>query len=317
MQCRICDNEEGNQVFFGQDVWSGGDESFSYFQCANCGCLQIAEYPENIGDYYPDDYYSFQVDTKQSPLRALLTNLRNDYAVFRTGFLGGLLFRKYPTNLYNILRFLDLNKDSRILDVGCGDGSFLRSLYEIGFTDLLGIDPFLVKEYSLRDRLRIRKQDIYDLDGSFDFIVFKGTYEHQPHQLRLLQAAKALLVPGGRCVIRIPVVSSYAWEHYRENWVQFDAPRHFYLHSQTSMKILVEQAGMELVRSTYDSDALQFIGSEQLQQGIPLKDPRSYLVNPDQSVFSDSQISAFRQRVGELDEQQRGDVVVFEVKRTD
>jgi len=41
---------------------------------------------------------------------------------------------------------------------------------------------------------------------------------------------KAAKVPGGWCVIRIPTVSSFAWEHYREQWVQLDAPRHFFLH---------------------------------------------------------------------------------------
>ncbi|MEM8682853.1 MAG: class I SAM-dependent methyltransferase [Pseudomonadota bacterium] len=315
MNCRICGNEKDNKPYTGKDVWAGSDELFDYFQCAQCGCLQIVEYPENIADYYPDNYYSFQVARKQSALYKALINRRNHYAVFRSGFLGRLLFERYPTNLYNSLLSLDLHKDSKILDVGCGDGSFMNSLHDIGFTNLLGVDPFLVKEFSIGDELKIRKQDIYDLDGEFDFIILKGTFEHQPHPQKLLSAINRLLRPGGRSVIRIPVVSSYAWEHYKEDWVQFDAPRHFYLHSEESMRILVEQANMELVRSTYDSDALQFIGSEQLRKNIALNDPRSYLVNPEESIFTDKEISAFRQRVQELDEKRQGDVVIFEVKK--
>lgn len=32
------------------------DDEFDYFECSNCGCLQIKEIPENIGKYYPDNY---------------------------------------------------------------------------------------------------------------------------------------------------------------------------------------------------------------------------------------------------------------------
>jgi hypothetical protein len=34
-------------------------EEFAYWECSVCGCLQIVNVPENLGDYYDGSYYSF------------------------------------------------------------------------------------------------------------------------------------------------------------------------------------------------------------------------------------------------------------------
>lgn len=60
-----------------QSLWGGNDENlteiiklvnvrrdlhaeFGYFKCNICGCIQIINIPENLGDYYDNNiYYSF------------------------------------------------------------------------------------------------------------------------------------------------------------------------------------------------------------------------------------------------------------------
>ena len=58
---------------------------------------------------------------------------------------------------------------------------------------------------------------------------------------RTFSAAHDLLNKDGVLLVRVPLSSSWAWEHYRENWVQLDAPRHLYLHSVKSMEVLARQ----------------------------------------------------------------------------
>jgi hypothetical protein len=69
-------------------------------------------------------------------------------------------------------------------------------------------------------------------------------------------------------------------------WVQLDAPRHFFLHSANSLGLLAGKVGMAVTETVYDSDELQFVGSEQYLKGIPLRSENSYVVNPSRSHFT-------------------------------
>ncbi|MEM7610305.1 MAG: class I SAM-dependent methyltransferase [Pseudomonadota bacterium] len=316
-RCRICQSDLDTEAIIGREIWSFSDKRFEYYECLSCGCIQIRDYPDDIGDYYSDEYYSFNVERKMSALKGWLINKRDIYALSRKGILGGLLCRIWPTNLFKSIPYPAVNRSSKILDVGCGDGSFLLNLHHLGFTNLTGIDPFLTKEYAIGDQLSIERKDIYQIEERFDCVVLKGTLEHQPNQLKLLEKIGDVLSPGGLCVIRIPVCDSYAWEHYRENWVQFDAPRHFYLHTVRSMKHLASAANFSIHHMEDDSDVLQFTGSEQLLVDIALHDPRSHLVNPKASIFSPAQLKAFSTKRDELDKSRKGDVMIFILKKED
>jgi hypothetical protein len=71
-------------------------------------------------------------------------------------------------------------------------------------------------------------------------------------------------------MIRIPLVDSFAWRKYGVDWVQLDAPRHFYLHSRDSVATVAAQVGLEVRQIVYDSTAFQFEVSEMYRQGKPL-----------------------------------------------
>lgn len=59
-KCRICGNDIDNREYTVRENMFHLYDEFLYFKCANCGCLQIKEYPTNISKYYPSDYYSFR-----------------------------------------------------------------------------------------------------------------------------------------------------------------------------------------------------------------------------------------------------------------
>ena len=75
---------------------------------------------------------------------------------------------------------------------------------------------------------------------------------------------------NGSCILRIPTSSSYAWEHYRTDWYQLDAPRHFYLYSVESIEILARQAKFEIHDLYFDSTYHQFMHSEEYKNDIPM-----------------------------------------------
>jgi predicted SAM-dependent methyltransferase len=145
--------------------------------------------------------------------------------------------------------------------------------------------------------------------------MFHHSFEHVADPGPTLDSVRKLLAPGGTCIIRVPTVSSYAWQHYGINWVQLDAPRHFYVHSVKSMKIVAERAEFEVSKLVYDSSAFQFWASEQYSQDIPLFDNRSYAVSRAGSVFSKEQIAAFEKRALELNRAEQGDQAVFYLRK--
>lgn len=312
MQCKICGNTENNKTYQAKEMMLGYRDTHTYFQCAECECLQLAEIPNNLPEYYPNDYYSYSKVGFPTGIKKFLLSKR-DYssATGDKNLLGKMLATRNPETKLETLQFTRVNRGSAILDVGCGAGHLLYSLKEAGFKYLRGIDPFNDGDIEYKNGLNIIKQTLNEVDGEWDLIMMHHSFEHIVDQQETLKAAAERLKEGGTCLIRIPTVSSWAWEHYGVDWVQLDAPRHLYLHSIKSMEYLANQVGLKISQVIYDSFAFQFWGSEQYQQDISLNDERSYAVNPKQSFFTEEQIKDFTKRSKVLNQKNQGDQACF------
>lgn len=318
MKCRICENENENKSFQAREMMLGMGEEFTYFQCANCQCVQIAEFPSNIDRFYPKEYYSLTdlpYTTKKNPIRIWTKRWRDHYAVFNKGIIGKWLFNKYPSDIFPSLSFVPISKKWRILDVGSGSGRLIYSLKEIGFQNILGIDPYLTKDIEYENGVKVLKKSIFDLTGTWDFIMFHHVFEHVRNPQETLEQVAKLLKLEGLCMIRVPIVPCYAWEKYGIYWVQLDAPRHFFIHSPDSLKILAHKANLKIEKIVYDSTILQFWGSEQYLKNIQLFADNSYGVNPKKSIFSESHIRSYEEQTQRLNQEEKGDQVVFILKK--
>ncbi len=317
MQCRICGNTDPAPTYIAKEMMLGLRDAHTYFQCSHCGCLQIAEIPADLPRYYPAaTYYSYADATKTpSPIKQALIKQRDQFAATGRSFVGQALQAVSPNEKLTSLRPLKLTPDMRILDIGCGAGHLLHSLRDVGFQNLLGLDPFNQTDLAYPNGLRIEKRDIFSESNLWDVVMFHHSLEHVPDQQAHLQQAFNILKWNGQLLIRIPTVTSYAWQHYGVNWVQLDAPRHLYLHSIQSMQHLAEQCGFKVEQYIYDSNAFQFWGSEQYQQDIPLRNAKSYADNPSGSIFSEQEIKQFAQRSKQLNLAQQGDQIAFYLRK--
>lgn len=303
----------------------GMREQFDYFQCGLCECLQIIDIPQNIEKYYPHNYPSYdrswdKGSQKKQPnfIYRFLQKQRVRAAVFGHGHkLNRLLshFIDFPKEMYAngpIIRRTGI-KDFRIsfLDVGCGTQSWwLNEMKKLGFSKLIGIDPFIDQDKKTNG-IQILKKQISEMPGQFSLITFHHSFEHVPDPRETLEAAKRLLAPEGVCLIRIPLVSSYVWEQYGENWVELDAPRHLFLHSLKSMNMLAGQVGLEIFEVIHDSTEFEFYGSEQYLRDIPLISDSSYFINPENSIFSPTDIETFKERARQVNAEKRGGRAAF------
>ncbi len=312
MQCRICGSNGEHATYQVQELMLGLRDEHAYFQCRACQCLQIAEVPDNLPDYYPSaDYYSYDAPRRYSWLKRQFVKRRDRYAVTGQSLAGRLLHLIMPSAKLSTLRPLALTTESRVLDVGCGAGVLLHSLREIGFTHTLGIDPFNPKDMHYPNGLKIEQRDIFSEQSSWDVIMFHHSFEHLPQQQATLEKAYQQLKPGGTVLLRVPTVSSYAWQHYGIKWSQLDAPRHLFLHSVDSIQQLASQTGFSVTNIVYDSNAFQFWGSKQYEQDIPLHSATSWAQSPENSPFSKKDIKAFEKRAHELNALNQGDQAAF------
>jgi len=275
--CKICGHLNHTRWYHAREMMFGLKEEFLYFQCTQCECLQIAEFPPNISKYYPENYYSLK-EYDGRKFRGMMGNFRRSAlkaSVGKTGSFYRSLQKLFPSIQFQVLNGLPLNPDIRILDVGCGNGyKFLHPLAETGFRAIMGCDPYIQEEINYPNGLKILKTDIFGITGEWDIITWHHSFEHISNPLQSLQQVSSLLSNNGVCIIRIPTVSSYAWHHYKTDWYQLDAPRHYFLHSIKSMKYIAQYAGLKLQKVLYDSTHRQFTESDRYKKGIALRDPR-------------------------------------------
>lgn len=317
--CRICGNRGDHDRYVGVEMMYGTREKFPYFICASCGCLQIEDFPENLHKYYPVDYYSHSraPSRRYGLLKRLLIKQRVRNALFDRGYklnkvISGFVDMpdirvKSGIPLIRILRTCGVEDFStRFLDVGCGVWSdWLADLRDIGFCNLSGIDPFVSQDV-FDGTISIRKLGIAEVAGEYDVISFHHSLEHIPDQLGALKCAARLLVDGGVILIRIPTVSSQVWDEYKTNWVEMDAPRHLYLHSDKSLAVLADRAGLEISEKLCDSTSFEFYASEQYARGIPLRSSKSFEVDRGNGLFSVAELGEFRRKAEAANQRGKG-----------
>ena len=313
--CKICNNSSDNKSYVVREMMYGFKDEFDYFVCGKCGCLQIEQIPDDLSKYYPENYWHFQeAIVDYSDDNAWLSFIRHQRArywlFYGRNIVGKLLSTGHVQPRYfGWLRRCGLNFDSEILDLGCGIGHRLLELRKDGFSKLTGIDPFVKDNIVYGNGVKVLKRRIHEMDGQFDFIMLHHSFEHMPDPKHVIRKLYSLLKPNRYILVRVPLASSYAWRKYRVNWAQLDAPRHLFLHTLKSIRILAEDAGFHISDVIFDSDAFQFWGSEQYRKNIPLYDKRSYEVNTESSIFSEEQIQFFRKHAQKLNENKEGDQV--------
>lgn len=309
--CRLC-GATTHRRYEIREMLLGTRHEFTYFQCATCAALQIAEIPSDMTPYYPNHYNFFE---RENPLLLWLKGQRLAASIFQkrnAGYLITLL--KGPSPFAYFLIDIAAYKNRPILDVGCGKGTLLKEMQMAGFQNLTGLDPFLSEKTVSSPTLRFVKKPFFELDGSYDVIMFNHSLEHVPDMKRTLQKAGDLLNTEGRLVVRMPVLGE-AWENYRQHWVQLDAPRHFHLLNKTGFEKIAQVAGFEVIKTVFDSSDLQFWGSEQYKADIAMNSERSYSIHPSKSMFTSEQINCFKQKAAQLNEAGQGDSAYFLLKK--
>ena len=322
LACRICGNSENNREHQFREMMFGSRETFDYLECGACGTLQIIEIPD-LSRHYPQDYYSLSsadgLYIGKHFRRRIAARFAGDYFMRGNNFPGKYLAEKkewlrfnFPDSLREPL--LEIDFRSRILDFGCGSGKLLQNLYFYGFRNLTGADAFIEKDIFYPNGIKIYKRRLGEINDKFDLVMLHHSFEHLPDPLETLQEIRRLLEKDKFCLLRIPVVN-YAWEKYGKNWVQLDPPRHLFLYTEKSLRILAENAGFAIEKVVYDSEEFQFWASEYYAKDIAMNEPDWFKLNFNESLFTEAQFNEWKAEAKQLNAEKRGDQACFYLKK--
>jgi len=272
LRCPMCSSEAQHSRFDAVPdfVFHATDEQWSVNQCETCDSLFLVNRPgvDQIGRYY-ERYYTHENETGtpsisgisvQSGIAKKLANSwRNHKYGSKRPSLNGLGVaaalaipplrgwinaecRHLPTKTPS-------GKPLRVLDVGHGDGRFLKFVKEIGYeASGLEIDPKAV-EQARAEQLDVHQGDIDAAtsiwgDGYFDYITLSHVIEHVHDPRHVIGTASRLLKPGGKLWIECPNPNAQGLAYYGARWRDLDPPRHLCIPSLKALRMVAKEHGL-------------------------------------------------------------------------
>jgi len=165
-------------------------------------------------------------------------------------------FRRQIDTAYRLLG-ADNKERKTLLDVGCGDGSFLRDAKERGWTVAgcdIGLTPAAREVGCPVWEGQLKGIDFGGL--RFDVVRFNHVLEHTQNPLPELQRSWELLHPGGILYVSVPnlagvsakIKSLQSLLHLkRHRWRHYAAVHHLWFFTPPTLRRLLEHCGFRVV----------------------------------------------------------------------
>lgn len=149
------------------------------------------------------------------------------------------------TSLAYFLKF-KLNKDIRILDIGCNYGSLIYNLYKIGYKDVYGIDVDKKRLNMGKNKYKMvsNKMFLYSgkripfKDNYFDVVLMFDVMEHIPNLRKYLKnEVYRVLKNKGILIFQTPnKYTNILWEIIKKKSINKWKEDHFSLQTKSSLR---------------------------------------------------------------------------------
>ncbi|MGL6073655.1 MAG: class I SAM-dependent methyltransferase [Fimbriiglobus sp.] len=235
--CPMCSSRDEEILCEAADANPGDAKPkvFAVVQCRRCGLSYTNPRPDRrtIGQFYPEDY---------QPHRRPRKIREAGSASFWSRFTG----RSQPERNGE----LPWMGQGRLLDFGCGGGSYLKRMADQGW-QVTGLDAAVGAVRSVQTELGLRAivgtlPHPQVEPGSFDVVTMWQTIEHVHSPLAILREAFQVLVPGGKLIVACPNADSWAFRHFGPDWFGLDVPRHLTHFTPMTLSAMLVAAGFAI-----------------------------------------------------------------------
>lgn len=245
-RCPVCSGDESQPFAEGYDYELRTCRNrWTFRQCTQCAHVMLDPRPriDMLPVIYPPDYYSYNLSSQVSPI-----------ALKGKDFLDRLKFG-------SILRHLP-RKPSSFLDIGCGDGRYLRLMERWQAIDrkhLFGLELSETLVAGLRaegfqaiwDRVETCKEIA---PRSIDVATMFHVIEHVDNPHEVIAKVADWLAPGGIFAIETPNLEALDARLFaRTYWGGYHIPRHWHLFTETSLTKLLERSNLHVVAKSFQT----------------------------------------------------------------
>ena len=220
---------------------------YKIIDCEICGFKHLDPIPskEEVEEHYKKRYYQWNIskllDPEKEKRELQWSNLW------------------YRDRLLTFNRYIQ-EEPKRLLDVGCGNGFFLKFMNENGWK-VFGIEPSLkASEHARSLGLNVFNTSLEEFPGDkwfnyFDAINLKCVLEHVSNPMEILEICKSLLKDSGMICIEVPndfnILQSRVHKLGNLQW-WIAIPDHINYFDFHSLEKLLEGLGYEIVLITTD-----------------------------------------------------------------
>jgi SAM-dependent methyltransferase len=246
------------------------------YRCAVCSAGYLDPRPtlESIARAY-NSYYTHEPEGDAVPRdsEGLKSALYNRYLDLKRALYNGYLNSHYNFGLSPAISWgrwivvalpsIRLKRDlmarhlplerrgARLLDIGCGNGAFVRSVRAWGW-DAEGLDPD--PNAAAAGRMMgvpitvgsLPKTDY--TEARFAAVTMNHSIEHLHDPVVGLREVHRILQPGGAVWIATPNLSSTGHRIFGADWIALDPPRHLVLFTVTTLVSMLSRAGFDEIR---------------------------------------------------------------------
>ena len=226
--CPLCNGLE-RSLLFRREVWE-------VVACRQCGMVFVGNnlaYETQIQDHDWIDGYRNEHERRRREHPVLL-------------FISSLTRRLKPELVDRLFaQTLRWRKEGKLLDFGCGHGSFLEKA--AASFDVMGVEI----SPRLAEMARKRMPTTKILEGpvtevslpamAFDVVTQFGYLEHEWQPLAALRAAHRALRPGGVTVLNVPNYASWNRRIMGTNWCGYHLPDHCNYFTPGTLRTMLEK----------------------------------------------------------------------------
>lgn len=259
VNCPICKiTESSYYISTSALMHEPNNELYIFNICNNCEAIFLTNPvpPEKLEHYYTDNYLPYRGPAAWGKYSSFVANSQKKIDSNRVIFVKKYLKKNNP----------NLN----VLDVGCGNPSFLELLQQNSKVNCTGIDfsdsGWKGKNYP---NLALKKVAIEDFVPSkqFDIITLWHYLEHDYNPNQTIEKLYDCLKQGGKLIIEVPDYKSISAKIQKSYWQGWHSPRHISFVTKKSFDHLFQKDKWEIAThlryGTLDAFTLWWLGRMQ------------------------------------------------------
>ncbi len=190
-------------------------QRFAVLACVECGLGHTSPVPDDLSPFYGAEYYGGRHGVTQR-----LCLWRRTRLLERFGRHTG--------------------SRPRLLDVGCGDGSFLEAAqlrgWDVAGTEL-NADPARSRDLPIHG-------SVAAAGTGYTCVTLWHSLEHLRDPRFALSQVAAALVPGGTVLVAVPDAQGAQARLFGPRWRHLDVPRHLFHFGARSLELLLSSTGL-------------------------------------------------------------------------